>query len=76
MYVIDKDVKEHQFQYRPMGNIACDHLDIGLLTLTLCLQLSNHSIYQIVQPSNLYLSNLEIRICCGTIMSQALHKSR
>ena len=44
------------------------HLDIKPLTVTLCLQPSNRfSMHQLVNPSNIYPSDLEIRIWWGSV---------
>jgi len=77
IHVINKDVEEHWPQDRPLGDITCDqslpeHRSINHSPL----QPSNQFfIYQIVQLSNLYLCNLEVRMWCGA-MSRALHESR
>ena len=74
IYVIDKDVEEHQSQDRPLRDSL--HPDIEPQITTLWLQSANQFlIHQTVHLSNPYVANLERRICWRT-MSKALQKSR
>ena len=75
---IPRGIEENWSRNRPLGTLLVTslHLDIELLTTALWQQPSNQFfIHQIVQPSNPYVYNLGIRICCGTV-SKAFHNFR
>ena len=73
--IIDKGVEEHwPYDHWVTSLVTNLHLDIELLTTTLWLQPSNQLfIHLIVQPSHSSVSNLEIRMLCGTTSK---HKSK
>lgn len=73
VYVIDKDVKEHNSQERPRGTPLMNglHLDIEPLTTNLWLYPSStFLIHWGVHPSNPCLSSLEMS--CGTMLKAEL----
>ena len=77
IYVTDKDVEEHWYQCRPLGDITWDqpppgHTANDYNSLAKTIQ---PILYPPNSPSNPYISNLEIRMWCRT-MSKALHNSK